>query len=182
MNRRVFMKSGAMALVTMGLSTAFLKRSVYAQELLKGAARYGNRRGKVLICLFQRGAADALNVVVPHGEAAYYRLRPSIAIPRPGPLREVAQLMLIAVSLALTGWYHRHRGTWPRGRAPEEIRRVKVTFLIGATVVVCLVAVAFGLAGPWVATPVAVVVMAPALAWYERAYANAAARARARLG
>ena len=39
-----------------------------------------------------------------------------------------------------------------------------------------------GLAGPWVATPVAVVVMAPALAWYERAYANAAARARARLG
>jgi hypothetical protein len=106
----------------------------------------------------------------------------TFAIPRPGPLREVAQLMLIAVSLALTRWYHRHRGTWPRGRAPEEIRRVKVTFVIGATVVVCLVAVAFGLAGPWVATPVAVVVMAPALAWYERAYANAAARARARLG
>jgi len=83
MNRRVFMKSGAMALVTMGLSPAFLRRSVYAQELLRGAARYGNRRGKVLICLFQRGAADALNVVVPHGEAAYYRMRPSIAIPRP---------------------------------------------------------------------------------------------------
>lgn len=78
------MKSGAMALVTMGLSPAFLRRSVYAQDLLKGAARYGNRSGKVLICLFQRGAADALNVVVPHGEAAYYRLRPSIAIPRPG--------------------------------------------------------------------------------------------------
>ena len=36
----------------------------------------GNARGKTLICLFQRGAADALNVVVPHGEAAYYRLRP----------------------------------------------------------------------------------------------------------
>lgn len=83
MNRRVFMKSGAMALVTMGLSPAFLRRSVYAQELLRGAARNGNARGKVLICLFQRGAADALNVLVPHGEAAYYRMRPSIAIPRP---------------------------------------------------------------------------------------------------
>ena len=83
MNRRVFMKSGAMALVTMGLSPAFLRRSVYAQNLLKGAGSYGNGRGKVLICLFQRGAADALNVVVPHGEEAYYRMRPSIAIPRP---------------------------------------------------------------------------------------------------
>ena len=83
MNRRVFMKSGALALVTMGLSPSFLRRSVYGMELLRGASTHGNRRGKVLICLFQRGAADALNVVVPHGEAAYYRMRPSIAIPRP---------------------------------------------------------------------------------------------------
>jgi uncharacterized protein (DUF1501 family) len=40
-------------------------------------------RGNVLICLFQRGAADALNVVVPHAERAYYALRPTIGIPRP---------------------------------------------------------------------------------------------------
>jgi uncharacterized protein (DUF1501 family) len=40
-------------------------------------------KGKVLICLFQRGAADALNIVVPHGEKAYYAMRPSIAIPQP---------------------------------------------------------------------------------------------------
>jgi uncharacterized protein (DUF1501 family) len=33
--------------------------------------------------LFQRGAADALNVVVPHAERAYYQMRPAIAIPRP---------------------------------------------------------------------------------------------------
>jgi uncharacterized protein (DUF1501 family) len=83
MNRRVFMRSGALAMVTMGLSPSFLRRSVYGMELLRGASTHGNRRGKVLICLFQRGAADALNVVVPHGEAAYYRMRPSIAIPRP---------------------------------------------------------------------------------------------------
>ena len=83
MDRRVFMKSGAMALVTMGLSPSFLRRTAYGAELLRGAATGGNARGKTLICLFQRGAADALNVVVPHGEAAYYRLRPNIAIGRP---------------------------------------------------------------------------------------------------
>ena len=83
MDRRAFMKSGAMALVTMGLSPSFLRRAAYGGELLRGAALGGNARGRTLICLFQRGAADALNVVVPHGDAAYYRLRPSIAIARP---------------------------------------------------------------------------------------------------
>jgi uncharacterized protein (DUF1501 family) len=83
MNRRVFMKSGAMALATMGLNPSFLRRTVFAQDLLKGAALNGNARGKVLVVLFQRGAADALNVVVPHGEKAYYTMRPTIAIPRP---------------------------------------------------------------------------------------------------
>jgi uncharacterized protein (DUF1501 family) len=83
MQRRVFVKNGALALVTMGLNPSFLRRSIFAQELARGSATLGNARGKVLICLFQRGAADALNVVVPHGEAAYYRLRPNIAVPRP---------------------------------------------------------------------------------------------------
>jgi uncharacterized protein (DUF1501 family) len=32
--------------------------------------------------IFQRGAADGLNIVVPHGEQAYYAMRPSINIPR----------------------------------------------------------------------------------------------------
>ena len=82
MNRRVFMKSGALSLVTMGLNPTFLRRAAYGAELMGGAAALGGR-GKTLICLFQRGAADALNVVVPHGERAYYALRPSIAIPRP---------------------------------------------------------------------------------------------------
>ncbi|HEY7861471.1 MAG TPA: DUF1501 domain-containing protein [Gemmatimonadaceae bacterium] len=78
MQRRVFLKSGALALVTMGLSPSFLRRAVYAQALPRA------QKGKVLICLFQRGAADALNIVVPHGDPNYYALRPSIAIARPG--------------------------------------------------------------------------------------------------
>ncbi len=83
MDRRVFMKSGAMALATMGLSPSFLRRTVFAQDLLNGAAAHGNGRGKVLIVLFQRGAADALNVVVPFGEKSYYAMRPTIAVPAP---------------------------------------------------------------------------------------------------
>jgi uncharacterized protein (DUF1501 family) len=83
MDRRIFMKSGALALVTMGLSPSFLRRTTFGAELMRGAALRGAARGKTLICLFQRGAADALNVVVPHAESAYYRLRPNIAIPRP---------------------------------------------------------------------------------------------------
>src|SRR5262249_58009766 len=83
MKRRVFMKSGALALATMGLDPTFLRKTVFGQDLVKGAALNGNARGKVLIVLFQRGAADALNVVVPHGEKAYYTMRPTIAIPQP---------------------------------------------------------------------------------------------------
>jgi uncharacterized protein (DUF1501 family) len=77
MQRRVFVKSGGLALVTMGLSPSFLRRAAFGAELTRTA------NGKTLICLFQRGAADALNLIVPHGEQAYYALRPSIAIPRP---------------------------------------------------------------------------------------------------
>jgi uncharacterized protein (DUF1501 family) len=77
MQRRAFVKSGALALVTMGLSPRFLRRTAFGMEL-PGAAK-----GRTLICLFQRGAADALNVVVPHGDSSYYALRPRIAIPRP---------------------------------------------------------------------------------------------------
>ena len=77
MDRRVFMRSGAMALVTMGLSPSFLRRTTFGLPLPQAA------KGKVLICIFQRGAADALNVVVPHGDPSYYALRPNIAIARP---------------------------------------------------------------------------------------------------
>ncbi len=40
-------------------------------------------RGDVLICIFLRGAADALNMIVPHGDEHYYWARPTLAIPRP---------------------------------------------------------------------------------------------------
>src|SRR5579859_291665 len=72
MERRVFMKEGAMALVTLGLSPRFLRRMTFGMKQGK----------KTLICLFQRVAADALNIVVPHGAQAYYAMRPSTGIPQ----------------------------------------------------------------------------------------------------
>jgi uncharacterized protein (DUF1501 family) len=75
-SRRVFLKNGAFALVSLGFAPSFLARTAYAAE--------GARRAKQLIAIFQRGAVDGLNVVVPYGEAEYYRARPSIAISRPG--------------------------------------------------------------------------------------------------
>src|SRR5216683_6747507 len=74
-SRRVFLKSGGFALVSLGFAPSFLARTAFA------AGRSG--RAKQLIAIFQRGAVDGLSVIVPFGEADYYRSRPSIAIPRP---------------------------------------------------------------------------------------------------
>ena len=74
LSRRVFIKSGAAAMITVGFAPSFLARA---------AAAAGSRK-KLLIAIFQRGAVDGLNMVVPHGESEYYRARPNIAIAKPG--------------------------------------------------------------------------------------------------
>src|SRR5579864_8403444 len=74
-SRRIFLKNGAFAMVSLGFAPSFLTRTAYA------AGKSG--RPKQLIAIFQRGAVDGLSVIVPFGEPAYYQSRPSIAIPRP---------------------------------------------------------------------------------------------------
>jgi len=73
--RRVFMKNSAMAMVATTAVPSFLARAVYGAQTSGGKTKF--------VVIFQRGAADGLNIVVPHGESAYYSMRPSIAIPRP---------------------------------------------------------------------------------------------------
>src|SRR5271167_5268391 len=73
--RRVFLRNGGLAVIGTAAIPAFLARAAYAAESL-GA------KTKRLVVIFQRGAADGLNIVVPHGERAYYAMRPSINIPR----------------------------------------------------------------------------------------------------
>lgn len=58
-----------------------------ATPLVPATARTGQPtlpKGKrpTLVCIFLRGGADALNVVVPHWNDLYYAIRPNIAIPR----------------------------------------------------------------------------------------------------
>ena len=77
MHRRVFLKGGALSLLTLGLSPSFLQRTALGMSLPRAA------RGKTLIVLFQRGAADALNVLVPFGDPAYAAARPQLAIASP---------------------------------------------------------------------------------------------------
>ena len=74
MTRRIFLKNGSAALVSLGFTPAFIAR----------AAQAAQARQKILVAIFQRGAVDGLNMVVPFGERAYYASRPSIAIPTPG--------------------------------------------------------------------------------------------------
>jgi len=86
MNRRYFIKSGSIALASFGVmasAPSFLKRAV--AESLNATSRR-----KTLIAIFQRGAVDGLNVVVPYGEHSYYDLRPNIAIPKPDGGAEAA--------------------------------------------------------------------------------------------
>src|SRR5688500_8029701 len=73
-SRRIFLKNGGLALVSLGFAPTFLARTV------EGLAA----RQKVLITIFQRGAVDGLNMIVPFGERDYYTARPSVAIARPG--------------------------------------------------------------------------------------------------
>lgn len=74
MTRRIFLRNGSAALVGLGFVPAFVARAAAAAQT----------RQKILIAVFQRGAADGLNMVVPFGDPAYYASRPTIAIPRPG--------------------------------------------------------------------------------------------------
>jgi uncharacterized protein (DUF1501 family) len=73
--RRVFLRNSALSAVATAALPGFLARAAF------GAADPGTRP-KRLVVIFQRGAADGLNIIVPHGEPAYYAMRPSINIPK----------------------------------------------------------------------------------------------------
>jgi len=72
LNRRVFLKNSALAMFGVGAAPHWLAR----------AAEGAESRKKILVAIFQRGAADGLNVVVPYGDPNYYSLRPNIAVPK----------------------------------------------------------------------------------------------------
>jgi uncharacterized protein (DUF1501 family) len=80
--RRLFLKNGAVALAAIGGSSLLTPKFLGRMALAADASRKANSR-KVLICVFQRGAADGLSMVVPHGDPYYYKYRHEIALSRP---------------------------------------------------------------------------------------------------
>ena len=73
-SRRSFLKSAGLGVLALGLPPPFLVRAAGAEQ---------SARGKVLVVIFQRGGMDGLNAVIPFKDAAYYALRPTIAIAEP---------------------------------------------------------------------------------------------------
>jgi uncharacterized protein (DUF1501 family) len=74
LTRRCFIRSSAIAAAGVGIAPSWLLR----------AAAQDSRKKKILVAIFQRGAADGLNIVVPFSEKLYYDMRPTISIPLPG--------------------------------------------------------------------------------------------------
>ncbi|HYJ16331.1 MAG TPA: DUF1501 domain-containing protein [Candidatus Limnocylindria bacterium] len=94
-SRRAFLQSAGLGFLALGLPPAFLVRAAQAQSA----------KNKSLVVVFQRGAMDGLNVVIPFKDAAYYQLRPSIAVRQPGSNDESA--------IDLDGFYALHPALAP---------------------------------------------------------------------
>src|ERR1700689_621757 len=73
--RRIFLRNSTLAVVGTAAVPSFLTRAAF------GAVDSGGST-KRLVVIFQRGAADGLNIVVPHSDQQYYAMRPNINIPR----------------------------------------------------------------------------------------------------
>ena len=76
----------------------FIRQMVLANESILPAAGE-----QTLVCIFLRGAADTLNMVVPYGDDQYYRSRPTLAIPAPSRIKDNDQ-----TSLRLDDFYAFH--------------------------------------------------------------------------
>jgi uncharacterized protein (DUF1501 family) len=83
--RRIFLKQGGIALAALGASSLWGPDCLRQMALAADARRQvvSGSGQKVFICIFQRGAADGLSMVVPHGDADYYVHRQEIALARP---------------------------------------------------------------------------------------------------
>lgn len=74
-----------------------------------------------MIVIFQRGAVDGLNMVVPHGESSYYSMRPTLAIPAP-PRGANSQLINPEATVNLDGFFGFHPSLAPLKSLWDEKR------------------------------------------------------------
>ena len=74
-NRRAFMKSGALALFASGIGGMpnFIAEAAGSNKIWTPY-----KKNKVLVCIFQRGAMDGLMAVSPYADPALKYLRPGL--------------------------------------------------------------------------------------------------------
>jgi uncharacterized protein (DUF1501 family) len=96
--RRYFLKSAGLTLFGAGCVPSFMRRTAFALES-------GGGRRRILVAIFQRGAVDGLNMVVPFGEKDYYAMRPTIAIPEPQAQAESGSAL---TAIDLDGFFALH--------------------------------------------------------------------------
>ncbi len=80
-NRRIFLKQGALAFACLGAGPLFGPR--FLRQTAAAAELGVSTDNKILICIFQRGAVDGLSMVVPYGDPFYAQNRPDIALGAP---------------------------------------------------------------------------------------------------
>lgn len=114
--RRIFLRNSALTVVGTAAVPSFLTRAAF------GAAENATRSMR-LVVIFQRGAADGLNIVVPHGEPQYYAMRPSINIPRKSVL-DLNGFFGLHPSLApfQSLWQRRHLAIVHAAGSPDSTR------------------------------------------------------------
>lgn len=124
LSRREFLRA-AVAAPAAATWPAWMPRLAFTPE---GVAP----RGDTLVVVFLRGAADGLNLIVPHGEEAYYQMRPTLAIPRPDDRRSGKPLRALdldgffgfhpSLSPLLEAWQAKDLAVVHAAGAPDESR------------------------------------------------------------
>lgn len=114
--RRIFLRNSALTVVGTAAVPSFLTRAAF------GATENATRSMR-LVVIFQRGAADGLNIVVPHGEPQYYAMRPSINIPKKSVL-DLNGFFGLHPSLApfQSLWQRRHLAIVHAAGSPDSTR------------------------------------------------------------
>ena len=114
--RRVFLRNSALAVVGTAAVPSFLTRAAFGALDSAG-------RTKRLVVIFQRGAADGLNIVVPYAEPQYYAMRPSINIPRKSRARSRRLLRPASVARAFKPlWQQRQLAIVHAAGSPDPTR------------------------------------------------------------
>ncbi|MCP5097771.1 MAG: DUF1501 domain-containing protein [Chloroflexi bacterium] len=81
-NRRVFLTRGVQSAAALAFGNGLVSLPTWMPRFTLADPHVGPA-GDTLVCIFLRGGADGLNMIVPQGDDQYYEHRPFIGIPRP---------------------------------------------------------------------------------------------------